>query len=138
MSRSHELGIDADFSKVNIVKGANFSLKFLKLVRCGSPSFVCAFIDVACFQNPNVTLPTLPAPPTRQLHVRYQACHRTTESEAVRPWDGGCAALPPPPVSISLQSQSPPSCSSHLNSIGTTVNAGTVNCGLPVHGLLET
>ena len=71
MSRSGELGIDADFSKVNIVKGANFSLEFLKLVRCGSPSFVCAFIDVACFQNPNVTLPTLPAPPARQLHVRY-------------------------------------------------------------------
>ncbi|KAI0261315.1 hypothetical protein BGY98DRAFT_1104453 [Russula aff. rugulosa BPL654] len=64
MSRSGELGIDADFSKVNIVKGANFSLEFLKL-------------------NPNATLPTLPAPPARQLHVCYRACRRTTESETV-------------------------------------------------------
>lgn len=59
MSHSGELGIDADLSEVNLFEGANFSPEFLKLVSGGSLSIVYAFIDVASFQNPNATLPTL-------------------------------------------------------------------------------
>jgi hypothetical protein len=36
MSHSAELGIDADFSEVNLFEGANFSPEFLKLVSRGS------------------------------------------------------------------------------------------------------
>jgi hypothetical protein len=46
MSHSAELGIDADFSEVNLVEDANFNPEFLKLVSRGSLSIVHAFIDV--------------------------------------------------------------------------------------------
>jgi hypothetical protein len=59
MSRSAELGIDADFSDVNLVEGANFNPEFLELVSCGSLSIGYSLIDVASFQNPNASLPTL-------------------------------------------------------------------------------
>jgi hypothetical protein len=44
---------------VNLFEGANFNPEFLKLVGRGSLSIVYAFIDLASFQNPNGTLPTL-------------------------------------------------------------------------------
>jgi hypothetical protein len=59
MSHSGELGIDADLSEVNLFEGANFNPEFLKLVSHGSLSIVYTFNDVASFQNPNATLPTL-------------------------------------------------------------------------------
>ena len=59
MSHSGELGIDADLSEVNLFEGANFSPEFLKIVGRGRLLIVYAFVDVACFQNPNATLPTL-------------------------------------------------------------------------------
>ena len=46
MSRSAELGVDADFSEVNLVDGANFNPEFLKLVSGGSLFIVYVFIDV--------------------------------------------------------------------------------------------
>jgi hypothetical protein len=59
MSHSGELGIDADLSEVNLFEGANFSPEFLKIVSRGGLWIVFAFFDVAVFQNPNATLPTL-------------------------------------------------------------------------------
>jgi hypothetical protein len=46
-------------SDVNLFEGANFNPEFLKIVGRGSLSIVYAFIDVAPFQNPNASLPTL-------------------------------------------------------------------------------
>jgi hypothetical protein len=43
MSHSAELGIDADFTEVNLVEGANFNPEFLKIVRSGSPSICLPF-----------------------------------------------------------------------------------------------
>ena len=59
MSHSAELGIDVDFSEVNLVEGANFNPEFLKLVSPCCLSIVYAFIDVVSSQNPNASLPTL-------------------------------------------------------------------------------
>lgn len=58
--RSSELGIDADFSEVNLIEGANFNPEFLKLVSGGRLSFVSyPMVDVPFSQNPNATVPTL-------------------------------------------------------------------------------
>jgi hypothetical protein len=44
---------------VNLVEGANFSPEFLNIVSRGTLLIVHAFIDMASFQNPNATIPTL-------------------------------------------------------------------------------
>lgn len=40
MTRGAELGIDSDFSKVNLLEGANFRSEFLKLVSLGCLSLL--------------------------------------------------------------------------------------------------
>jgi hypothetical protein len=59
MPHSGELGIDADLSEVNLFEGANFSPEFVKIVSRSSLWIVYALVEVASFQNPNATLPTL-------------------------------------------------------------------------------
>jgi glutathione S-transferase len=56
---SAELGIDADFSSVNLLEGENFKPEFLKIVSCSYSRIHEAVVEALFSQNPNATLPTL-------------------------------------------------------------------------------
>jgi len=67
MSHSAELGIDADFSEVNLVEGANFNPEFLKIVRRGAyPLFTLSLMSRS-FRIPMRPFPPLP---TMESHTR--------------------------------------------------------------------
>ena len=59
MLHSAELGIDADLSSVNLLKGENFKPEFLKLVSCSCSRNHWAVVKALFSQNPNASLPTL-------------------------------------------------------------------------------
>jgi hypothetical protein len=68
-TRSPELGIDADFSEVNLLEGANFNPEFLKLVSGGCLLFVRPWL----LTSRSVRIPMLPFPPLRTGESRTRA-----------------------------------------------------------------
>ena len=68
VTRSPELGIDADFSEVNLLEGANFNPEFLKLVSGGRLLFVTPWLT-----SRSVRIPMLPSPPLRTGESRTRA-----------------------------------------------------------------
>jgi hypothetical protein len=68
VTHSAELGIDADFSEVNLIEGANFNPEFLKLVSGGRVSFVRLWLT-SCY----VRIPMPLFPPLRTGESRTRA-----------------------------------------------------------------
>jgi hypothetical protein len=59
VTHSGELGIDADFTVVNLVEGANFNPEFLKLVSGAPFSFVRLWLTSCCVRIPMPLFPPL-------------------------------------------------------------------------------
>ena len=67
MTYSAELDIEADFSEVNLLEGANFSPEFLKLVSGGGLSYATLGLTSRSLRIPMRPFPPLP---TGESHTK--------------------------------------------------------------------